>query len=65
MSKKFLAMDIGCIECGEGSEVIGIFDTEELAKRLLKNGLMIQCGVRRADMGNIMKKYLRLNYDNA
>jgi hypothetical protein len=25
---KFLAMDIGCIECGESSEVLGLFDTE-------------------------------------
>ena len=36
MSKKFLAMDIGCIECGEDSEVIGIFDTEEPAKKAIE-----------------------------
>lgn len=28
---KFLAMDIGCIECGESSEVLGIFLTQEEA----------------------------------
>lgn len=28
----FLAMDIGCIECGESSKVIGLFATEEQAQ---------------------------------
>lgn len=27
--KKYLAFDIGCIECGEESKVIGIFNTKE------------------------------------
>ena len=26
--KRWLAFDIGCIECGEASAVIGTFDTE-------------------------------------
>lgn len=29
---KYLAFDIGCIECGEESAVIGVFDTEAEAK---------------------------------
>jgi len=28
----YVALDIGCIECGEGSEVLGIFKTEEAAQ---------------------------------
>lgn len=28
----FLLMDIGCIECGESSTVVGVFDTEEAAQ---------------------------------
>ena len=28
---RYLAFDIGCIECGEPSGVIGIYDTEEEA----------------------------------
>ena len=28
---KFLAFDIGCIECGEDSSVVGLFDTREAA----------------------------------
>ena len=31
MTKRYLAFDIGCIECGEPSAVIGTFDTEEEA----------------------------------
>jgi hypothetical protein len=29
--KRWLAFDIGCIECGEGSAVIGTYDTQEEA----------------------------------
>lgn len=29
--KRWLAFDIGCLECGEDSDVIGVFDTEEEA----------------------------------
>jgi hypothetical protein len=29
---KYLAFDIGCIECGEESAVIGVFDTEAEAE---------------------------------
>lgn len=28
MAKFYLAMDIGCIECGESSKVIGIYKAE-------------------------------------
>lgn len=28
---RYMAFDIGCIECGEPSGVIGIYDTEEEA----------------------------------
>ena len=30
--KMFLAFDIGCIECGETSEVIGVYPTREQAE---------------------------------
>lgn len=29
---KYLAFDIGCIECGEDSAVVGIYDTHDEAK---------------------------------
>lgn len=29
---KWLAFDIGCIECGECSDVIGVFNSEEEAQ---------------------------------
>lgn len=29
--RRWLAFDIGCIECGESSAVIGTFDTEDEA----------------------------------
>lgn len=28
----FVALDIGCIECGESSHILGIFTTEKAAK---------------------------------
>ena len=31
MFLRYLAFDIGCIECGEPSGVIGVYDTEEEA----------------------------------
>ena len=30
--KRWLAFDIGCIECGEDSAVIGVYDTEDEAQ---------------------------------
>jgi hypothetical protein len=32
---RFVAMDIGCFECGEDSACLGIFDTEQEAKASL------------------------------
>ncbi len=29
----YLAFDVGCIECGEESSVVGIFNTKEEAER--------------------------------
>lgn len=37
MTTKYLAMDIGCIECGESSKVIGIFKTKELAEKAIED----------------------------
>jgi len=39
MTKKYLAMDIGCIECGEGSHVIGIFKTRQEAQKAIEKYL--------------------------
>lgn len=33
---KYALVDIGCIECGEGTDVIGVYDTEELAESALQ-----------------------------
>ena len=33
--KVFVAVDIGCIECGEESRVIGIYPTREAAEQAL------------------------------
>jgi hypothetical protein len=30
---KFLTFDIGCIECGESSDVVGIYETREQAEQ--------------------------------
>jgi len=30
--KKYLAFDIGCLECGESSDVVGIFETRKEAE---------------------------------
>ena len=32
MSARFLVFDIGCIECGESSDVVGIYETREMAE---------------------------------
>lgn len=39
MAKRFLAMDIGCIECGEGSDVIGVYKTLKEAEQAIKDYL--------------------------
>lgn len=36
MGRKYLAMDIGCIECGEDSRVIGIYDTQAEAEEAVE-----------------------------
>lgn len=36
MKKQFLAMDIGCIECGEESSVIGIFSSKTEAEKAIE-----------------------------
>jgi hypothetical protein len=33
MPERWLAFDIGCIECGEGSAVIGTYATQEAAQQ--------------------------------
>ena len=35
MDKLFVAVDIGCIECGEESAVLGVFTSEEKANEVL------------------------------
>lgn len=37
MDKLFVAVDIGCIECGEESAVLGVFTTEEKAEAVLND----------------------------
>lgn len=32
----YLVMNIGCIECGVSSQVVGVFETEEQAKEIAK-----------------------------
>ena len=36
MSKKYLVFDIGCIECGEDSNAVGIFNTRKEAEASIK-----------------------------
>jgi len=36
---KFLAFDIGCIECGQDSAVVGLFDTREAAEAAIRDYL--------------------------
>ncbi|MRX71645.1 hypothetical protein GJU40_05585 [Bacillus lacus] len=33
----YVVIDIGCSDCGESSNVVGIFTDEELAREALKN----------------------------
>jgi hypothetical protein len=33
----YLVINIGCIECGVSSQVVGVFETEEQAKEIAKN----------------------------
>lgn len=33
MPKLHILMEIGCIECGMGSEVVGVFDSRAVAER--------------------------------
>lgn len=34
--KKFVAVDIGCIECGESSHIIGIYNTKVDAEKAIE-----------------------------
>jgi len=33
MNKKWILVDIGCIECGEESKVVGLFNSKEESER--------------------------------
>lgn len=33
----WVVMEIGCIECGEESKIVGIFDSQEKAKSVAEN----------------------------
>jgi hypothetical protein len=35
MSEKYIVFDVGCIECGASSNPVGIYDTEEEARKAL------------------------------
>ena len=39
---KYVVLDIGCIECGEQSAILGIFDDEKKAKEVMKKYDKIQ-----------------------
>jgi len=34
--KKYILVNIGCIECGVSSNIVGVFDNEEKANKLAK-----------------------------
>ena len=34
---KYVVLDIGCIECGEPSSILGIFDNKKKAEEVKKN----------------------------
>lgn len=36
MRKVYVAMDIGCLECGESSDLLGIFTRKEEAEQVLE-----------------------------
>lgn len=38
MAKKFVVVDTGCIECGESTEVLGIYRTRKAAEEEHKEG---------------------------
>jgi hypothetical protein len=40
--KRFLAFDVGCIECGESSGVIGTFDSQQEAQAAADEAERIQ-----------------------
>lgn len=42
MPNLFVAVDIGCIECGESSAVLGVFTDEEKAREVLKEHIARQ-----------------------
>ncbi len=39
---KYAVLDIGCIECGEQSAILGIFDDQQKAKEVMKKYEEIQ-----------------------
>ena len=39
---KYVALDIGCIECGEPSSILGIFDKKEDAEKVCEKYERIQ-----------------------
>jgi hypothetical protein len=42
MTTYYVAVDIGCIECGESSNVLGIFDDESSAQKACDEASDIQ-----------------------
>jgi hypothetical protein len=51
MSKRYLAMDIGCIECGEESAIIGMYATREEAEKAINDYLDPDCPWRKDGRG--------------
>ena len=39
---KYVVLDIGCIECGEQSAILGIFDNKQKAKEVMEKYSKIQ-----------------------
>ena len=39
---KYIVVDIGCIECGEASAILGIFDNKERAEEVKEKYAIIQ-----------------------
>ena len=39
---KYVVLDIGCIECGEQSAILGIFDNKQKAKEVMEKYEKIQ-----------------------
>jgi hypothetical protein len=39
VTMKYVLVDVGCIECGEDTEVVGIFDSFEDARAILEKRL--------------------------